>query len=583
MTTKTAPARLAALLGGLPAPGGPHLGRLLGGMLWRQRRRTLPALAAAAALSIIAFIPPWLIARLIDEGFVGREAGLVIGIAGLILVFGAIDGALACARRLLAAQATLELRRELLVPAFGTMLRLPADSGLARDQGVLGRSFEEVDRLAQGAGDRLAEFALGFGTAAILLGAMLAIDWRIGLAAGALLAVLAALHLAAAATLRQREAGWFDARSRYWAHLIEAVAYVETLRRNSAHAFAEDRFRERLDRDNDAHLAVVRLSAGLDAAGRFAGGAIIATVTLLAGSSVISGEASIGTFVLLLSIGGALTAPALSALKVVDDLQAMIVAAACLRRLAAPPHEDVEGALAPGPALTEALAVSGLTFSYGPQDQPVIDRLSFSLAPGETLALLGRSGIGKSTLANLLIRARQGEGEIRLGTQTSAEIPLGIWRRRIVVVPHEIDIFTGSIAENIALSAPDAGREAIVMAATLAGLADDIAGLPAGYDTGLGQDGVELSAGQKQRLGLARTMFFTPDVLILDESTSALDAATERRVLDTLLQRHAGAAVLAITHRDSVAARMGRVLRLDGAPAVSEETARLRAAAEPDR
>ena len=103
----------------------------------------------------------------------------------------------------------------------------------------------------------------------------------------------------------------------------------------------------------------------------------------------------------------------------------------------------------------------------------------------------------KSTLANLLIRARQGEGEIRLGDRRSAEVPLGAWRRRIVVVPHEIDIFTGSVAENIALPKPDAGREEIAMAATLAGLADDIAGLPDGYDTRLGQDGVELSAGQK--------------------------------------------------------------------------------------
>lgn len=573
MTPPPAPARLAALLGGLPASGEPRLGRLLGGMLWRQRRRTLPALAAAAALSILAFLPPWLVAGLIDEGFIGREAGLVAGIASLIFVLGAVDGGLAYVRRLLAAQATLALRRELLLPAFGTMLRLPADSGLARDQGVLGRAFEEVDRLAQGAGDRLTEFALGVGTVIILLGAMLTVDWRIGLAAGALVAALAGLHLAAAASLRRREASWFEARSRYWGHLIEAVAYIETLRRNSAHAFAERRFRERLDQDSASHLSVVRLSAGLDAAGRFAGGAIIAAVTLLAGWSVMSGQASVGGFVLLLSLGGALTAPALSALKVVDDLQAMIVATACLRRLATPPHEAVDWTSTSREAAAEALAICDLTFSYGPQEQPVIDRLSFTLAPGETLALLGRSGVGKSTLANLLIRARQGEGEIRLGDRRSAEVPLGAWRRRIVVVPHEIDIFTGSVAENIALPKPDAGREEIAMAATLAGLADDIAGLPDGYDTRLGQDGVELSAGQKQRLGLARAMFFTPDVLILDESTSALDPATERRVLDTLLQRHAGAAVLAITHRDSVAARMDRILRLDDEPVVEGQAA----------
>lgn len=574
MTSRPPPALLAALLGEAPASERPAVLGLLARMLWRQRRRTLPALVAAAALSLIAFVPPWLLARLIDDGFAGRETGLIVGIAGLLLAIGIVDGGLACARRLLAARAALALRREMLLPAFGTMLRLPADSPLAGDQGVLGQSFEEVDRLAQGAGERLIEFALGLGMVAVLLAAMLATDWRIGISVGALVAALATLHVAAAAALRQLEASWFEARSRYWAHLIEAVAYVETIRRNNAHGFAEARFSERLDGDNAAHLAVIRLSALLDGAGRIAGGAIIATVTLLAGWRVAAGEASIGTFVLLLSLGGALTAPALALLKVVDDLQAASVATVRLRALAQPPHEEI--GTRPESASTAsagALSVSDLSFSYGAADRPVIERLSFTLEPGERLGLVGRSGIGKSTLANLLIRARSGAGEIRLGGCTAVDFPLGSWRRRVVVVPHEIDVFTGSVAENIALPAPQAGRDAIVAAATWAGLDGDIRHLPAGYDTLLGQGGVELSAGQKQRLGLARAMLVRPDVLILDESTSALDIATEKRVLDALLQLHAGAAVIAITHRESVAARMDRILQLDDRPGADEEAA----------
>lgn len=567
------PALLAALLGEVPASERTGVTGLLARMLWWQRRRTLPALAVAVALSLIAFVPPWLLARLIDDGLAGRETGLVAGIAGLLLAIGIVDGGLACARRVLAARAALALRRDMLLPAFGTMLRLPTDSPLAGDQGMLGQSFEEVDRLAQGAGERLIEFALGFGMVAVLLGAMLATDWRIGLSVGALVGLLAALHVAAATTLRQREITWFEMRSRYWAHLIEAIAYVETIRRNNAHGFAERRFTERLDGDNAAHLAVIRLSTLLDSAGRVASGAIIAVVTLLAGWRVAGGEASIGTFVLLLSLGGALTAPALALLKVVDDLQAASVAAIRLRTLAQPPHEAIDGGHEPGDLPPAALCVSGLSFSYGAADRPVIQRLSFTLAPGERMALVGRSGIGKSTLANLLIRARHGTDSIRLGSFAATDIPLGIWRRRVVVVPHEIDVFTGSVAENIGLPAPHAGRDAIVAAATSAGLDGDIGNLPAGYDTMLGQGGVELSAGQKQRLGLARAMLVTPDILILDESTSALDAATEKQVLDALLQRHAQAAVIAITHRESVAARMDRILRLDDAPAAAGEAA----------
>lgn len=566
-----APAALAALLGEASPSGRPGVLRLLSRMLWRQRRRTLPALAAAAGLSLLALLPPWLLAHLIDAGFAGREAGLVLAIAVAILVMGLVDGGLAYARRLLAARAALSLRREMLVPAFATMLRLPADSALARDQGVLGQSFEEVDRLAQGAGERMVECALGLGTVAILLGTMLVLDWRIGLAVGAVVACLAGLHLTAAAALRLREGGWFEARSRYWAHLIEAVAYIETVRRTGAHAFAEARFVDRLDRDNAAHLSVIRVSAALEAAGRLAGGAIIASVTLLAGWKVSAGQASVGEFVLFLSLGGALTAPALSLLKIVDELQAMTIAAARLRALAKPPHEDVSSLGETAGARGGALVVCGLRFAYDGDDRPVIDRLSFTLAPGERVALLGKSGIGKSTLANLLIRARRGEGSIRLGLAEAQDIPLGDWRGRVVVVPHEIDVFTGSVSENIALARPGLARAEIMAAAGLAGLADDIGALPDGYDTMLGQGGVELSAGQRQRLGLARAMMSEPEVLILDESTSALDPATEKRVLDALLQHHAGAALLAITHRESVAARMDRVLRLDApAPARGE-------------
>lgn len=568
-----APADLAALLGEAPATGGPGVPRLLARMLWRQRRRTLPALAAAAGLSALALLPPWLLAHLIDAGLAGREAGLVLAVAAAILATGILDGGLAYARRLLAARAALSLRREMLVPAFATMLRLPAGSPLARDQGVLGQSFEEVDRLAQGAGERMVECALGLGTVAILLGAMLLIDWHIGSVVGAFVACLACVHLAAATALRRRESDWFEARSRYWAHLIEAVAYVETVRRTGAHAFAEARFVARLDADNTAHLSVIRVSAALDAAGRLAGGAIVAAVTLLAGWKVSSGSASIGDFVLFLSLGGALTAPALSLLKILDELQAMTIATTRLRALAEPPHEDLSTTAARGDPRGGTLVVSGLRFAYEDDQRPVIDRLSFTLAPGERVALLGKSGIGKSTLANLLIRARHGEGSIRLGRTEASDFPLGDWRSRIVVVPHEIDVFTGTVAENIALARPELARADVVAAAGLAGLADDVAGLPDGYDTLLGQGGVELSAGQRQRLGLARAMTGDPEVLILDESTSALDPATEKRVLDALLRHHADAAVLAITHRESVAARMDRVLQLDDTAPTAEAAA----------
>ena len=194
---------------------------------------------------------------------------------------------------------------------------------------------------------------------------------------------------------------------------------------------------------------------------------------------------------------------------------------------------------------------------------PVIAGLSCVFEPGERVALIGPSGIGKSTLASLIFAARAANGgTIRLDGVPLAEVPLATLRQRILVVPHEIDVFTGSVAENIRLGAREAGPDDIARAARIAGLDAEIAALPQGYDTLLGQGGVELSAGQKQRLGIARAVLREPDILVLDESTSSLDLVTERRVLDRLLQHLPQATIIAVTHRPSVAERMERTITI---------------------
>jgi len=550
---------LARLLEAGGAGGLPLLLRVLLRLAWHQRHRMGPALVASLVLSALALAPPALLAHLIDSVFPSRAATAVVAIGVGLGCIALMDAACAVARRLLSAAAGLELRRALLEPAFAAVLRLPVDRKESRDQGLLGRTFEEAERLAQGASDSLIEGVLSLGTIAVLAVAMLMVDAQVGLIVIAIVAALAVLHVLFARALRAREGAWFEARSRYWAHLVEAIAYVATLRFNSAHGFAEQRFERRLASDLAAHFAVIRMSAGLDAVGRFAGGLITAAIALVGGLRVIDGSISIGDFVLFLSVGGSLAMPVLNLVKTFDDFQAMTVSVARLSDIACGPHEAIGGAVVAHRSRGARLDVTDLSFRYAGADAPVLHDLSFSLAPGDKVAVVGPSGIGKSTLASLLFAARRPErGAILLDGRPLEAIPLGELRRRIVVVPHEIDTFTGSVAENLTIGLPATGAPDIRKAASIAAIDADIMRLPQGYDTLLGQGGVDLSAGQRQRLGIARALLLAPDILILDESTSSLDAATETRVLDALLSHCVETTIVAITHRASVAQRMQR-------------------------
>ncbi len=562
---------LVHTLGGRPDAGVRRLPAVLLRLAGRHWRRLVPALVAAALLSGLALAPPALLAHLIDKALPSRAHGLVLGIGAALLGIAALDAAFSLVRRMLAARVALDLRRELLEPVFAGALRLTADHKW--DQGRLGRCFEEVERLTQGASESLLELALGAATIVVLAATMLLVDARIGTTVLTVVAALAGLHLFLARALRTRESTWFDARSRLWSHLVECIAYASTIRFNSAHRFAEQRLAARLDRDLAAHRDVIHLTAGLDAGGRLASGCITAAIALLGGTRMIEGAMTVGDFVLLLSIGGSLAVPVLAMVKTLDEYQALMVSLGRLAALAAGPHEAIASAVPDFARGRGRLAVTGLDFAYEAQGQRILRNLSLTLAPGERVALVGPSGIGKSTLASLIFALRRPmAGAITLDGVPIADIPLGELRRRIALVPHEIDMFTGSIAENIALAMASCDAAAVERAARLACLHDDIMGLPDGYDTLLGEGGLELSAGQKQRLGLARAVLLAPEVLILDESTSALDLATEARLLDNLLAHLAQTSMLAITHRQSVADRMDRSVCIMQAPAATQST-----------
>ncbi len=217
----------------------------------------------------------------------------------------------------------------------------------------------------------------------------------------------------------------------------------------------------------------------------------------------------------------------------------------------------------------DLIVLNGTSLVYPGRDAPALDRVSLVIRPGERIAVTGPSGAGKSSLVALLLRfAAPTGGRIEAGPPGGpgtdiAAFDLAAWRRQIAWVPQHPYLFDGTVASNIALGRPDASRADIAHAATLAGAAEFIGALPGGYATPLGERGARLSAGQRQRIALARAFLQDAPLLLLDEPAAHLDPLTARMIIDTMGRLMAGRTVVLITHGPGWIGGADRTLTLD--------------------
>jgi len=314
----------------------------------------------------------------------------------------------------------------------------------------------------------------------------------------------------------------------------------------------------------DATAWTIRLGAVFGPGVKLMGNVALAAVLLIGGSRVLQGQITVGVLAAFLLYLRRLIDPILDLSQFYTVFQS---AAAALEKLAgvldepwAVPEPEVPAGL---PAARGELRFSGVSFAY--REETVLHRVDLIIPAGQTVALVGETGAGKSTLARLAARFYDPtEGRVMLDGIDLRDLTVTDLRRAIAMVTQEGFLFSGSVADNIALGRPGASRDEIEAAARAIGAHEFIAALPHGYDTDVRKRGGRLSSGQRQLVAFARAFLADVRVLMLDEATSSLDIPTERLVQDALQTLLADRTALIIAHRLTTVEIADRVLVVDG-------------------
>jgi len=537
--------------------------RLLG-FLRPYRTGVIVSFALAAVAMAAGVLIPYLVGRTVDEIREGETNLWPLAIA--IAAAGLLRLTFSVARRLVAGRVSLGVEFDLRNRMYAHLQSLELGFFDSQQTGQL-MSRSTVDLQA-------VRFFLGYGLVFILQSAL-----TILIAAGVMLAVnpgLAAVALApvpfvvaiAARYGRLNRPASQEVQQRIAELTAEAEENVSGVR--VVKAFAQEsrqlaRFRTAVQRVFDQSMVSTRLRAFYNPFIGFLPQLGLGALLLVGGRQAINGSITIGEFVAFYGYVLMLTGP-MRMLGIALGMAQRAVAsgARVFEILDRAPRMTAPADAPPLPEGSGAVRFDHVTFAYE-DAEPVLRDVSFDVEAGETVALVGATGSGKTTLASLVPRLYDPvEGRVLIDGADVSTVDLESLRREIALVSDDAFLFSASLRENITYARPDATEAEVLDAASRAGLAEFVAALPDGYETRVGERGLTLSGGQRQRVAIARALVANPRILILDDATSSVDATTESRIKEALREVMQGRTTFVIAHRLSTISLADEIVVLEG-------------------
>ncbi|MBW4674182.1 MAG: peptidase domain-containing ABC transporter [Desmonostoc geniculatum HA4340-LM1] len=527
----------------------------------------LEVFVASVFIQIFGLVTP-LFTQLILDRVVVQRSGLTLMAVGLgLMIFSIFRVVMTGLRQYLIDHTAQKINVALVVAFIRHTLRLPLSYFETRYVGDIISRLQENNKIQRFLSGEALSIILDLITVFIYLGLMFWYSWKMAFLALVIVPPFFLLALIATPFLQRISREIFNAITKESSYLIEALTGVRTLKSTAVEQTVRWHWEELLQKEVKTSFAGEVIGNRLQIFSNTIE-AVVSTALLWYGAHlVIQNQLTIGQLVAFNMLLGNIIRPFQRLTVLWNQLQEVIIAVERINDvLDAEPEEDLQHQIKQYlPPIQGKIRFENVTFRYHPEsDLNILENLSFEIKPGQMVALVGRSGSGKTTISKLLLGLYfPTDGKILIDGNDITTISLQSLRQQAGVVDQDTFLFGSTIRENISLGHPEASLAEITEAASLAGADEFIRKLPMGYETQIGEGGGLLSGGQRQRIAIARALLGNPRLLILDEATSHLDSESERIIqnnLQTILKKRTS---LVIAHRLSTVQNADLILVLD--------------------